>query len=181
MIETRRLILRRWREADRGPYAAMMADPAVAGWLGGVISRAEADRQIDRVEAGFERLGIGGFAVERRSDGALLGSCGLGPINLGAPAPQGVEVGWRLMRAAWGCGYATEAATAALRDGFERLALAEILAFTARTNLRSQAVMARLGLTRDPTLDFDHPGLAASDPLCRHLVYRARLERHASF
>ena len=174
MIETQRLILRRWRAADRAPFAAMSADPEVMDWLGGTTGEAQSEAVIDAIEARFERLGYGRFAIERKDDGAFLGFAGLAPAHESKPVPEGLEIGWRLIRAAWGHGYATEAAQAALDDGFTRVALAEILAFTAESNLRSQAVMDRLNMIRDPTRDFDHPALAEDHPLRRHVVYVAR-------
>jgi RimJ/RimL family protein N-acetyltransferase len=174
MIETPRLILRRWRAADREPYAAMLADPEVADWLGGVVTRAEADARIDASEAAFERFGFGRFALERRADGQLVGYCGLMRAAEVEPVPPGLEIGWALVRGAWGRGYAAEAAEAVLADGFTSLGLSEILAFTAETNLRSQAVMRRLGMVRTPERDFDHPNLAEDHPLRRHIVFVAR-------
>jgi RimJ/RimL family protein N-acetyltransferase len=87
---------------------------------------------------------------------------------------SGVEMGWALARHAWGQGYVSEAARAVAEEGLGRWELPEILAFTADTNLRSQAVMARAGFTRDPSRDFDHPLLPADHPLNRHLVYFVR-------
>ena len=173
MIETERLILRRWRDADRAPYAELMADAAVASWLGGVLTRPEADARIDRSEAAFESHGIGRFALERRADGRFLGYCGLLPIHENLPVFPGVEIGWALAQHAWGHGYAVEAARAALADGFARLPPKEILAYTTVANERSQAVMRRLGLRRAEARDFDHPLFEPSHPLCRHLVYVA--------
>ena len=174
MIETPRLVLRRWRDADRAPFIAMSADPAVMDWLGGTRTAEQSEATIDRIESAFDRLGHGFFAIERKADGAFLGFAGLAPVHEREPIPEGVEIGWRLIRAAWGAGYATEAARAALDDGFTRLALPEVVAFTARTNLRSQAVMQRLGMTRDAARDFDHPALAQDHPLRPHVVYFAR-------
>lgn len=175
MIETERLILRRWRPEDREPYAAMSADPEVMDWLGQPpMTRAQSDAQVDRFEAQFEQLGHGFFAVERKADGAFLGFAALAPIPPGPPRPEGCEIGWRLARQAWGNGFATEAAIALLDFGFEQLKLAEIVSFTARTNLRSQAVMRRIGLIPDPAQDFDHPALADGDPLRGHVVYVGR-------
>ncbi|MDB5465602.1 MAG: family N-acetyltransferase [Phenylobacterium sp.] len=174
MIETGRLILRRWREADREPYAAMMADPEVADWLGGVLTRAEADARIDRSEATFEQHGFGRFALERQADGALVGYCGLMPVGEDLPEAPGVEIGWAVAREAWGQGYAPEAARAVLADAFGRLGLAEVVAYTTVGNVRSQAVMRRAGFVRMPDRDFDHPLFAPGHPLCRHLVFAAR-------
>lgn len=177
MIETERLIRRRWREADRPPFAAMMADPEVGYWLAGTMTRAESDAYIDRVGAHFQRHGHGRFALERKAGGVFVGSCGLAVVHEiygGTPVAGGIEIGWRLARAAWGAGYATEAAGAVVEDGFGRLGLAEILAFAATGNLRSRAVMERSGFSRDAARDFDHPNLAPGHPLRRHVVYAAR-------
>jgi RimJ/RimL family protein N-acetyltransferase len=174
VIETERLILRPWKDADRAPFVAMSADPAVMDTLGGVLSEEAAHAYVD---AGAKRLAVFGFcrwALERREDGAFIGAVGLAPIHPTLPLPAGFEIGWRLTRDAWGHGYATEAAKAAIADGFERSGLTEIFAFTSRSNLRSQAVMDRLGMTRTATLDFEHPALAEGDPLRRHLVWMAR-------
>jgi RimJ/RimL family protein N-acetyltransferase len=172
VIETQRLILRRWREADRGPFAAMHEDPEVAYWLGGSEFASKVALATDRYDAGIEARGFGLFAIQRRDDGALLGCTGVVPITSGLPV-SGHEVEWRLARWAWGCGYATESARAVMDDAFGR-GLEEILSFTASTNLRSQAVMKRLGMIREPARDFDHPELEAGHPLRRHLVYAAR-------
>ena len=173
MIETDRLILRRWRDADRAPYAAMMADPEVGDWLGGAVTGADADAQIDRAESELETSGWGYLALERKADGAFVGRAGLRPIYDHLPLAPGIEIAWSLARAAWGQGYATEAARALLEDGFTRRGLDEILAFTGQPNRRSRAVMERLGMVRDPARDFDHPRLAQGHPLRRSVVYVA--------
>ncbi len=174
MIETERLILRRWRESDREPYGAMSADPAVMDWLGGTRPRGESAAQIDHFEARIEQHEHGVLALERKADGEFLGFAALAVTDCPPPVPQGVEVGWRLARHAWGFGYATEAARALLVHGFEHLGLDEIVSFTAATNLRSQAVMRRIGLERRPDLDFDHPAFAEGHPLRAHVVFAAR-------
>lgn len=173
MIETERLILRPWRAADLDPYAAMMADPEVTDWLGGGQSRAEAEAHLKFLNGTLEAKGFSILAIERKTDGAFVGSAGLAPVREDIPFAPAVEVGWRLARHAWGHGYATEAARAAIDDGFSRLGLAEIVSFTAVGNRRSRAVMERLGLARDPTRDFDHPKLTAGHPLRPHVVYAA--------
>jgi ribosomal-protein-alanine N-acetyltransferase len=173
LIETERLILRPWRAADLDPYAAMMADPEVTDWLGGGQNRAAAEAHLKFLNETLEARGFSILAIERKADGAFVGSAGLAPVREDIPFAPAVEVGWRLARHAWGHGYATEAARAAIDDGFSRLGLAEIVSFTAAGNRRSRAVMERLGLVRDPTRDFDHPKLAAGHPLRPHVVYAA--------
>jgi ribosomal-protein-alanine N-acetyltransferase len=172
-LETERLILRTWLAEDLDPFAAMSADPQVMRWLGGCLSREEAKAAIARVAVSFSTLGMGPFALERRADGAFVGACGLMPGRVDLPIAPFTDIGWRLAREAWGHGYATEAAAAVLRDGFERLGLEEITAMTMETNVRSRAVMERLGMTRDATSDFDDPTLThVEDP--RTVVYRVR-------
>jgi RimJ/RimL family protein N-acetyltransferase len=171
MIETSRLILRTWVPADAPPFAEINADPQVAYWLGGPAFAADPG-QMDRYNDCIVRRGFGRFAVERREDGALIGAVGPMPIRAGLPV-SGFEIGWRIAASAWGRGYATEAARAAIDQAF-RHGVEELLAFTAETNLRSQAVMAKLGLARDSSRDFDHPNLAEGDPLRRHIVFAGR-------
>lgn len=173
MIETPRLILRRWREADRAPFAAMNADPEVMRFYERPLSEIESNARVDRLERHFDTHGFGEFAVERRADGVFLGMVGLATLDGAGPLAPGVEAAWQLDRHAWGQGYATEAARAALDDGFGRLGLKEIVAFTAVPNLPSQAVMGRLGMTRREDLDFDHPMLPVGHVLRPHLVWSA--------
>ncbi|MFI4964663.1 MAG: GNAT family N-acetyltransferase [Caulobacterales bacterium] len=174
MIETERLILRRWREADREPYVAMMLDPQVSDWLGGPFTREDALARIARNAAALYQHGYGRMAMERRTDGRFVGYCGLLPIADNLPFDGGFEVGWSVAREAWANGYASEAARAVFADGFGRLRLDEILAFTGEANHRSQAVARKLGMRRAPERDFDHPGLAADHPLKRHVVFVAK-------
>jgi RimJ/RimL family protein N-acetyltransferase len=153
MIETSRLTLRRWEAHDRVPFAGMNADPDVMHDLGGPISRAESDAKFDRYAAAFARDGVSRWVLEGR-DGRFLGYTGVLYRRGAHPLGPHHEIGWRLTRAAWGHGYATEAAKAALDDAFTRAKLKEIFSYTSPDNLRSQAVTARLGLTRDSTRDF---------------------------
>jgi len=172
-LETDRLVLRRWRVADRDAFAALCADPEVMLWLGGVLTRADADARIDRVEASFEVNGHGRYLLERKADGAFLGWCGIMLAHESWPMAGHPEIGWRLARHAWGAGYATEAARAALDDGFQRLGFQQVLALTSANNQASQAVMGRLGMVREPHRDFRHAGLAADDPFGEAIAYMA--------
>jgi ribosomal-protein-alanine N-acetyltransferase len=149
----------------------MNADPEVMEFFPAPLSRAESDDLIDRIEAGFDRDGFGLWALELRG-GGFIGFAGLARPEIAARFMPAVEVGWRLARHAWGHGYATEAARAALGFAFGPAALEEVVSFTSVGNARSRAVMERLGMTRDPAEDFDHPGIPIGDPLRRHVLYR---------
>jgi ribosomal-protein-alanine N-acetyltransferase len=170
---TERLRLRRWCRSDREPFAALNADPMVMEYLPGRLSRAASDRLVARIEAGFDRHGYGLWALELRSTGEFLGFTGLEVPSFEAHFTPTVEVGWRLARSAWGHGYATEAGRASLAFGFEEVGLEEIVSTTSAPNTRSQAVMKRIGMTRDPADDFDHPELEEGHHLRRHVLYRA--------
>ena len=173
-IETERLALREWRESDREPFAAMNADPRVAEYLSRPLDRTESDAFIDRVLAHWAADGHGLWAVERRADGRFIGFIGLTPPSFEAAFTPCVEIGWRLAPEAWGAGYATEGARAALAFGFERVGLDEIVSFTVPANVRSRAVMERIGMTRDPADDFLHPSFPDGHRLRRHVLYRVR-------
>lgn len=171
-ITTDRLILRRWTDADRAPFAALNADPAVRRWFPGLLSREESDAQIDRIEAHFDAHGFGLWAVEPRDGGGCIGLLGLQIPQFDAPFTPCVEIGWRLATAHHRRGYATEGARAALADGFDRLGLDEIVSFTVPDNRPSRRVMERIGMQRDPAGDFDHPWLPEGHALRRHVLYR---------
>ena len=172
MIRTERLLLRRWRDADREPFAAMNADPAVVEHLQGPMSREGSDDFIDRIEQHWDEHGWGLWAVEVPEVAPFIGYVGLWPADYVEPGM--VEVGWRLAREHWGHGYATEAARAALEYGFTHVGLAEIVSFTVPQNERSWRVMERIGLVRDPGGDFDHPRVdpVVHPELVRHVFYR---------
>ena len=177
-LRTARLVLRPWRESDRAPFAAMSADPAVMEHFPAVLRRDESDAFLDRVSADLDRRGWGLWAVEvgpgpGPEGGRFAGFTGLAEPRFDAHFTPAVEVGWRLARWAWGRGWATEAATAVLAHAFGPLALPEVVSFTAVTNVRSQAVMRRLGMSHDRRDDFDHPVLPAGHPLARQVLYRA--------
>ncbi len=153
VIETPRLRLRRWTDADQDAFAALHADPEVMRDLGGPIDRVASIAKFDRYRAAYRRFGFCRWAVESRA-GEILGYAGLMPSPSDHPLGPHVEIGWRLMRQAWGRGIATEAARTALDDAFRKYGPTEVLAYTAPDNIRSQAVMTRLGLRRDPSRDF---------------------------
>ena len=174
MLQTDRLILRPWREADREAYAALNADPEVMHDYPVLPERAWVDAKFDRYSVHFRDHGFGRWVLQRKGDGVLLGYTGILPTWPGHPYGEGMEIGWRLVRSAWGQGYATEAAKAALADGFGRLGFDEVVAYTLETNLRSQAVAHRSGMSRDPACDFHaglHPDGSAKD---QWKVYKAK-------
>jgi len=173
-LRTARLRLRGWLERDRAPYRAMNADPEVMRHFPNPLDSAASDALLESLTPQWAEHEFGGWIIERLDDGAFLGVTGLSRPSFEAHFTPAVEVGWRYARAAWGHGYATEAARAALEFGFETIALPEIVSFTVPANERSWRVMERLGMHRDPADDFDHPRLAEGHPLRRHVLYRLR-------
>jgi RimJ/RimL family protein N-acetyltransferase len=178
-IATERLLLRSWTEEDREPFAAMNADPEVMRFMTRVLDRSTSDALVDRIVAGWAANGFGLWAVERRSDARFIGFVGLSRPTFDAPFMPAVEVGWRLARDAWGVGYATEGGAASLRYGFEVLGLDEIVSFTSALNAPSRRVMERLGMTRDPADDFDHPSIEQGAANRAHVLYRLGREAWA--
>lgn len=169
-LRTERLLLRRWRDSDLEPWAAMNADPDVREHLGEVMTRDQSNGSVAAFQSEFDERGYGWWAVEVQATGEFVGFTGLDDVDDEVPF-TGVEIGWRLARSSWGHGYATEAALATLTFGFHTLGLPEILAITTATNLRSQAVMRRIGMTRNPADDFEHP-TAPEGPLRPNVLYR---------
>ena len=172
-LRTPRLLLRPWRDADLTAFAALNADPEVRRWFPGTLTRAESDAQAARYQEEIAAHGFGFWAVEVPGAAPFIGFVGLHRAAFAAPFTPAVEAGWRLARAHWGQGFATEAARAALAHGFGPLGLAEVVAFTVPGNLASRRVMDRTGMRRDPTDDFDHPAVSEGHPLRRHVLYRA--------
>jgi RimJ/RimL family protein N-acetyltransferase len=175
-MSTERLLLRRWRDDDRAAFAAMNADPDVMEHFPGLMTAEQTDAFLLRVEQLFAEQRFGVWALEVIDTGQFVGFAGLLAPRFEAHFTPAVEIGWRLARHAWGHGYATEAARAAVDYGFTTLGLDEIVSFTTTTNLRSQAVMQRLGMTHDPADDFDHP-LLPDWPHRRHVLYRLSVAR----
>lgn len=178
ILQTERLLLRRWRDADREPYAAMCADPRVMEFFPSTQTRQHADAIIDRQNDHIDRHGFAFWALEHKARGEFLGFTGLMHVGFTAHFTPAIEIGWRLAHRYWGKGYASEAAMASLGYGFGTLGLDEIVSFTAMGNQRSQHVMKRIGMRRDPSGDFDMPTLPDGHPLRRHAFYRIRAEDH---
>ena len=170
MIRTARLLLRQWRDEDFGPFAALNADPEVREYFGGVQSRADSDASATRVRRHIEQHGFGFWAAELPGEASFIGFVGLKHLPEDVPFAPGVEVGWRLARAYWGRGLATEGALAARDHGFGALGLRELVAYAAAGNARSVAVMRRIGMHRGET--FEHAEFPPGHMLRPHVVYR---------
>ena len=174
ILRGHRVQLRHWRVEDRDAFAAMNADPRVMAFFRSTLTRRDSDAMADRIERHFNEYGFGLWAIELPGSAAFIGFTGLIWARFNAPFTPAVEVGWRLAFEHWGQGYATEAARLALDFGFAIVDLPEVISFTAAGNIRSRAVMERVGMRRDPAGDFDYPGFPENHPQRRHLLYRLR-------
>ena len=172
-LRTERLLMRAWHESDRDLFAELNADPAVMEHFPSTLTPEQTYEMVDRIVSKWADHGVGLWAVEVPGESAFIGFVGLAVPGFETSFTPCVEVGWRLAHSAWGKGYASEAAREALRFGFEDGGLDEIVSFTTTKNLRSQAVMQRIGMTRDPADDFDHPGTPGWHGQ-RHVLYRLR-------
>jgi RimJ/RimL family protein N-acetyltransferase len=171
-LHTSRLRLRAWRDEDLPLFAELNADREVMEHLLGPLTRSQSDALVGRITEHFLREGFGFWAVEAPGVSGFIGMVGIGIPSYTAPFTPCVEVGWRLGRQYWGQGFATEAARAALEFGFKTVDLPETVALTVPSNARSRAVMAKLGMVRTASDDFDHPLVPAGHPLKRHVLYR---------
>lgn len=170
-FETERLRLRQWCAEDRQPFAQLNADPKVMEFFPRALDRAESDAMADRCQRLIAGRGWGFWAVETKDTGMFIGFVGLHIPSPELPFSPCIEIGWRLAFQHWGKGFATEAAHAALRVGFEQLGCPEIVSFASLQNLRSRAVMERLGM-RDTKTIFEHPHIPAGNVLRQHCLYR---------
>lgn len=171
-LRTARLILRRWRASDRVPFATLNANPDVMRYFPGVLSSDESDALASRIDARFDELGYGLWALDVLATGEFIGFTGLAPMPADVPGEGGVEVGWRLAAHAWHHGFASEAARASIAYGFGQLGLSEINSITAVINVPSRAVMERIGMARVD--EFEHPQLEPASALRHHVRYRIR-------
>jgi len=172
MIETRRLRLRPWRDADKPAFATATNTEAVMRHLGGVMSREAMDTVIDGQIARQAEQGMCFWAVETLAHQRIIGMCGLRCVGLpGTQIVDELEIGWRLAETEWGKGYAREAAAASIAWGWENTERDRIAAWTIPANRASWGLMIRLGMVHRPDLDFDHPRFPEGHPLSRHVVY----------
>jgi RimJ/RimL family protein N-acetyltransferase len=169
-LDTERLLMRRWRESDREPFARLNGDPETLVFFPSTLTRQESDALVDRIEARFATYGYGLWALEVRQSGEFIGFTGLAPLRADVPNAGGMEIGWRLARPAWHRGYATEAARAARDAAFGGIGLDELWSMTAVLNTPSQAVMRRIGMTE--ATRFEHPGVPEGSSVRPHVMYR---------
>jgi RimJ/RimL family protein N-acetyltransferase len=174
MLATERLLLRRWKDTDRGPFAEINADPRVMEFFPGCLTREESDQLMDDIESHFDNRGFGLFATELKAEGKLIGFIGLHVASFQARFTPCVEIGWRIAFPYWGEGLATEGSREVIRFAFERLRLESLVSFTSPENIASRRVMEKLGMTHDPAEDFDHPKLPPGHRLRRQVLYRLR-------
>lgn len=171
--ETPRLRLRQWRDADREPFAALNADPATMEFFPATLAREASDAMVEGTRLAIAERGWGNWAVERKDTREFIGFIGLSIPKRTFHFSPCVEVGWRIAKAHWGNGFATEGASEALRAGFESIGLEEIVSMTALLNVRSRKVMERIGM-HDAHEDFEHPGVPEGHRLRPHCLYRLR-------
>jgi len=172
VLATARLRLRLWQDEDLEPYAALNADPRVRQFFPSLQTRRQSAESMQVIRNHWQRHGFGLWAVEIVGGAPFIGFIGLSVPAIDAPFMPCVELGYRLAFEHWGHGYATEGSRAAIGFGFSTLELPEIVAMTSAGNVRSRRGMERLGMTRNPVDDFDHPQIAAGHPLRRHVLYR---------
>jgi len=171
-LTTERLILRPWRPEDLEPFAQLNADPRVMEYYPSTLSREESDRFAKRINSELLQNGWGLWAVSVPGVSDFIGYIGLTRVEPPYPFAPAIEIGWRLAYDHWGKGYATEGAKAAIKYGFDKLGLSEIVSFTTVNNARSRRIMEKLGMRHKPTDDFDHPKLPEGHRLRRHVLYR---------
>ena len=175
-IETARLRLRDWVDADTEPYAALNADPRVMEFFPTALTRAQSDAQMAAIRLFLDDHGYGLYAAEEKATASFIGFVGLSHPSFEAHFTPAVEIGWRLAREAWGQGYAGEAAGAVVDHAFTVLNLDALVSFTAEWNRSSRRVMEKIGMTRDPADDFLHPRLPPGHKLSHHVLYRLTRE-----
>jgi RimJ/RimL family protein N-acetyltransferase len=172
VLETDRILLRRWRESDLQPFAALNSDPRVMEFFPNSLNFDQSRAMVERIEAGFERDHFGLWAAEFKKTKTFIGFVGLNRPTFEADFTPCVEIGWRIAYEFWGQGLAPEAGSEVLRNGFERFDLNEIVSFTAVLNQKSIRVMEKLGMKHSALDDFLHPALAESHPLKPHVLYK---------
>lgn len=171
MLETQRLLLRQWVENDFHSFAEICADKEVMKFFPKTLSSSESYKMAKQMQSLINQRGWGFWAVEIPTLKQFIGFVGLHTPKVEMPFSPCVEIGWRLSKKYWGQGYATEAATAVLQYAFNELELREVVSFTTRNNIRSIAVMERIGML-NTYQNFSHPDISSSHPLSEHVLYK---------
>jgi RimJ/RimL family protein N-acetyltransferase len=179
-LRSARLRLRQWTEADRIPFAAMHADPAVMEFMPNTLDAAQCDGLIARNARHFAQHGIGLWSLEVVGGQPFIGYAGLLRTPFAAPFTPCVELAWMLAWDFWGHGYAFEAARTVCERAFGDWGFEELVAFTVPANIRARRLMARLGMIHHEAEDFAHPRLPEGHPLRRHVLYRLTKTRWRS-
>jgi RimJ/RimL family protein N-acetyltransferase len=177
-LTTPRLRLRHWLPTDLPPFTELNADPLAMQFMPRPLTAEQSRAFATGAESALVAQGFGLWAVELSASQEFIGCVGLNEPSFEAHFMPCMEVLWRLLPRHWGCGYATEAARACVAFAFGKLGRHEVVSFTVPANVRSRAVMERLGMRREERDDFEHPRLSVGDPLRHHVLYR--LPRNAS-
>ena len=170
-IQTKRLILRQWKDTDRAEFAALNADPEVMKYFPNTYDRIQSDQSVDRFVQSIESNRFGFFAAELKESKAFIGFVGLNRVPEYLPFAPAIEIGWRLAQQFWGQGLASEGATACLEYGFRKLAIEDVVSMTPSTNLKSEKLMQRIGM-RNSKQNFIHPTIVPKSSLAEHVLYR---------
>lgn len=178
ILETPRLIIRNWEDRDRDLFHVINSDEEVMRFFPFRRDRSQSDELFHHLQKMISETGLGFYALEEKEGGQCIGFAGLARTNLEPHLPDGtVEIGWRLATPFWGKGYVTEAGKALIEYAFGTLGLSEVVSFAVHNNERSTAVMQRIGMTRDPSSDFDHPRVPDETPHLKfHSVYRIQAD-----
>ena len=174
-IQTPRIGLRKYWDADLDAFAALNSDPEVMRYFPNTLSVDQCRNYIARINNQINEQGYGFWAAEHLKTAELMGFVGITNVSYETEFTPAVEIGWRLAKKFWGRGLATEAALACLDFAFEKLKLPEIVSFTAVTNERSYKLMERIGMRKKSF--FNHPKIEEGDPLQRHVLYKITLEQ----
>lgn len=174
MLETQRLILRQWKDSDFPIFAQINTHPNVREFFYQPATIESSIGMAERLRDRIDKNGYGLWAVEIKLTGEFIGFTGLAKVFFNATPTDHTEIAWRLDPTHWGKGYATEAAHAVLEDGFVRIGLPEIIAYTVPHNDASRRIMDKIGMTHNPDDDFDHPDVPKDHRMCRMVLYRAR-------
>ncbi len=176
-IKTERLILREWKDEDRGPFARMNGDPIIMEYMPRSLDEKASNKLVDRFQKHFDEHGYGLYAVEVQETGQFAGFVGLDTVRFTAPFTNpkkpATEIAWRLDYEFWGKGYGSEAASAVLGYGVSDLKLKQIVGFTVYDNTRSIQLMEKIGMTRDMDGDFAYPSLRKGHPMGHLVLYRS--------